>query len=556
MDFLNKTFAQFSDLFRTMTPGARITAGLLLAVVVISLTYLFSYQMSSSDTFLLGGKTFKPEESARIQAALGDKGFKCTVDGYRIKIPSGLRTEYMAALAEAGALPRGWNDQGDGLTGGSTFEDPDSRKQRIKLSTEKDLAFVIAQFEEVENARVMFGKSTTRGLRKKVVTTASVSAYPVSSRGLSDETVKGIKDYVSGALTPMKPEDVNVINGRTGRSYVSDDGAKNGLHGNRYHKLTQEWEEYYTNKIHKLLTDIPGVRARMTVILDPTESMAETTFTPDKKETAPWTTTTKEKTSEHEGAVPSGRPGYKSNQAMALSGTTGRGSKNNETEEESITTNLVAQKNGSKVTTGMTPTWMAASVVVPHSYLVDVWKQKNPPAEGEDPKVPKEEDLQSTEQKVVARIQELVVGLLPDNMENVTDKTKLVTVTVGRDIVPDPMPEPAMTSTAMAWLGANWGMIGVVVLALASLSMLRSMIKSTPLESPAGQQPAMALTAEMGAPGDEGGEEGVDRQQRRLARFAAGGSSLRDELSEMVQEDPDAAANILRTWIGTSSIKV
>ena len=36
MDFLNKAFAQFNDLFRSMTPGGRITAGLLLVVAVVS----------------------------------------------------------------------------------------------------------------------------------------------------------------------------------------------------------------------------------------------------------------------------------------------------------------------------------------------------------------------------------------------------------------------------------------------------------------------------------------------------------------------------------------
>ena len=41
MDFLNKSIAQVSELFRSMTPGARLTAGLLLAVVVVSMGYLF-----------------------------------------------------------------------------------------------------------------------------------------------------------------------------------------------------------------------------------------------------------------------------------------------------------------------------------------------------------------------------------------------------------------------------------------------------------------------------------------------------------------------------------
>ncbi|MBN2294253.1 MAG: hypothetical protein JXM70_17630, partial [Pirellulales bacterium] len=408
MDFLNKTFAQINDLFRSMTPGARITAGLLLAVVVISLGYLFTYQISSSDTYLLGGQVFKPEEFSRIQAALGTNNLKCTPDGMRIKIPSGREAEYVSALAAEGALPRGWNDAGNGFADGSTFEDPDSRKQRIKLTTEKDLAFCVAKLEEVENARVMFDKTTTSGLRKRIVASASVFAYPVGNCELSSRTVKGIRDLVSGALPPMKPEDVKVINGATGQSYVADDGAKNGLHGNRYRDLTKQWETDYTDKIHKLLADIPGVRARMTVILDPTESKAATTLTPDKKATATVLQTTKEISRDQEGAVPAGRPGFVSNQPGAIRATTGRGSKESETESESTSTNIVAQTHESETSVGMTPMWMAASVVVPHSYLVGIWKQEHPTAEGEEAKEPDAGELKTLEQRETARIQELV----------------------------------------------------------------------------------------------------------------------------------------------------
>ncbi len=556
MDFLNKTFAQFSDLFRTMTPGARITAGLLLAVVVISLVYLFSYQMSSSDTYLLGGQIFQPGEMADIQAALGKNNLKCSPDGARIKIPRGRETDYVAALSAEGALPRDWNSIGDGIDDGGPFDSPDYRKQRMKLATEKDLAFAISQLDNVKYAMVKYDMFKEGGLRKKVVTSASVTAYPVGNRKLSQRVVNGIRVLVSGSLASMKPEDVNVINGRTGDAYVVNNDAENGLYGNRYFDLSQEWEQKKTNDIHKLLAHIPGVKVLMSVILDPTESTTTAKITPDKKAPATLTTTTPEITRDREGAAPGGRAGFSANQPGAIRNTAGRGSKENESESKSTSTNLVGQTNESSILVGMTPIWMAASVVVPHSYLVDIWKQKNPPPEGEDPKDPEEKDLEEIKQEEVSQIRELVATLFPDDMKGVTDKTNQVKVTIGRNIKPDPIPEPAMTSTAMTWLGANWGMIGVVVLAFASLGMLRSMIKSTPLESPAGQQPGTDLTAEMGAPAEEGGEEVVDRQQRRLARFAAGGASLRDELTEMVQEDPDVAANILRTWIGTSSMKV
>ena len=55
-------------------------------------------------------------------------------------------------------------------------------------------------------------------------------------------------------------------------------------------------------------------------------------------------------------------------------------------------------------------------------------------------------------------------------------------------------------------------------------------------------------------PKPEESEEPVEATAaRRLRRMTGTGPSLRDELSELVKEDPDSAANILRSWIGQVS---
>ena len=83
----------------------------------------------------------------------------------------------------------------------------------------------------------------------------------------------------------------------------------------------------------------------------------------------------------------------------------------------------------------------------------------------------------------------------------------------------------------------------MIGLAGVSLVMLRSMVKSAP---PVEQHtmPRLADTPE------EETEEIPDRPPPvRVRRFTAG-PSLRDEISTLVKEDPDTAANILKTWIG------
>jgi flagellar biosynthesis/type III secretory pathway M-ring protein FliF/YscJ len=36
-------------------------------------------------------------------------------------------------------------------------------------------------------------------------------------------------------------------------------------------------------------------------------------------------------------------------------------------------------------------------------------------------------------------------------------------------------------------------------------------------------------------------------------KFGGGGSDIRTELRKLVKDDPDAAANILRSWIGDAA---
>ena len=104
MDFLNKSFTQVVDLFRSMTPGARLTAGLLLVVVVVSLGYLFTHDMSGPSADLMHGVPISAGQLPAMEAAFGKAkltGYK--IDGTQIRVPHGQEAVYMAALADAKA---------------------------------------------------------------------------------------------------------------------------------------------------------------------------------------------------------------------------------------------------------------------------------------------------------------------------------------------------------------------------------------------------------------------------------------------------------------------
>jgi flagellar M-ring protein FliF len=209
------------------------------------------------------------------------------------------------------------------------------------------------------------------------------------------------------------------------------------------------------------------------------------------------------------------------------------------------TVSLTSGEEVEKETLGLTPKRVTVSVGIPSTYFEKVWHERNPSEEGSEPKKPDQAALDAIRQEESAKIQKHVAALLPP-VEGLSDLTELVTVTTFQDIRAPKLPEPPVTEHALGWLAQYWPTLGMIGLALFSLVMLRSMVRSAPPATPTTSFPV--LYAKESAEPEE--EPAHTAAQKRLRRFQGSGVSLRDELSELVHEDPDVAANILKSWIG------
>ena len=145
-----------------------------------------------------------------------------------------------------------------------------------------------------------------------------------------------------------------------------------------------------------------------------------------------------------------------------------------------------------------------------------------------------------------------IIQLLPGELAE--NKKSDVEVLFVESLTPEPVEGPSTASKVLFWAGKNFNTMTMAVVALVSLMMLRSMVKSIPAPEPAAaiSAPTLALdTTEGTASAAEGEEaEGEDGQRPRLRLKK--GDSLKDDLVEIVREDPDAAAAILRSWIGNA----
>ncbi len=552
MDIFNKAVAQLSDLFRSMTPGARITAALLLAVVVISLGYLFRSETTSADTYLMNGESLSAGDLHAAAAAFGKahlEGYE--IQGSQIRVPRGQQAAYMAALADAKALPANIGSYFKGaLDAGGIWETAGQQDYRHRIAHQEELQLIIRNMAGIDKASVIINMENKSGLNRDPVKTASVAVSPVGSDGLNESQVESIRNLVSFGAG-VNPDSVTVVDLKTGKTYHNDaDGG--GMSGqNSYLAYKMRWESDLRAKVLASLSYIPNLTVEANVQLDREKFNHLVSLQHSKP--IPLRTNESSKTSNTEGSGgASGRPGYQgqsnANTPTALSSSSQKGSRTEEEQTQSETVNTSDTEQRESETVGLTPESARVAIAIPNSYFEKVWRARSPAAAGQESKAPDPAALEQIRSEEFAKIKSLVAALLPP-AKGVTDLTELVTVTSLQDIKPADIPLPGAGQLVLVWFSQYWSTLGLIGLGLVSLVVLRSMVRAAPGATETAPV-QMRVAAEPEARTNESPESVA---ARRLRRFSVGGPSLRDELSEMVKEDPDAAANILRSWIGQTT---
>src|SRR5262249_55048769 len=143
-------------------------------------------------------------------------------------------------------------------------------------------------------------------------------------------------------------------------------------------------------------------------------------------------------------------------------------------------------------------------------------------------------------------IKKSIVGIIP---MSVGSGSESVTVTPFTNL---PVSEDKKTSLAdemLAWATDHANAIGISILGIIGLLIVRSIVRSFPR---ADTNKLDAYSASSSA--KEIAEPGLSSNAKPVRRPGTRSASLRrEELVDLVREDPDAAANVLRNWIGSAS---
>jgi flagellar M-ring protein FliF len=565
MDFLNRGFAQLNELFGSMTAGARLTAALLLIVVVVSVAFLFNQQMAGPDTYLMGGQSFSSGEMPGMEAAFAKAGLQgYEVEGARFRVPRNQQAAYMAALADAGALPANFGDyMMQAVSDANPFLTGPQREEMLKTARQRELAAIIRAMPGIETAAVMFDSQHRGGLRNVKVTTASVSIKPRGMAALEEDRVPMIRHLVAGALA-IPAGQVTIVD-LNGRSYpgTAGGGVGSGVEDG-FLSRQRKYQEALSGDIVRALSYVPGVTVVANVELDNEQERIEKSVQVDPK-TVTVSTREESSTSSSDRGAPGGRPGLAAQQPNQPANLA-QASQASRSEEERSTSqmeNVVSHEERTVSYFPATPKRITVSVGVPDSYFVSVFRQRNPTPAGQEEEPIDAAVLTKLEQEESTKIRKHVAGLLPASPGD-DDPLAQVTVTTFTHLPGGVIAEPPMQEVALAWLGQNWTTLGLVLLGLFSLMIVRSMIRS-PIGAPSARELSpmtLPFPAPTAVPGNVAEPTGAAAALAAsagaatgpgLKRRTTGGPSLRDQLADIVKEDPATAANILRTWIGNAS---
>ncbi|HUE71339.1 MAG TPA: hypothetical protein VMP01_10685 [Pirellulaceae bacterium] len=559
MDFINKAYAQIADVFKTMTPGSRIAVGLLLVAIVVALAYLFQYQVTSGDEYLLGGRPFYGDELTRAEAAFAKAGLSGSqiAEGNRIRIPRGQKEKYLAALAESSALPADFYKHLDeAAASDNPFSSTKSLEMRRWNAKQKELALIISRLRGISSATVQFDEIASRGsLRSQTQKRAMVAVQTLAGE-LDADQIKAIRNIVVGSYAGLNPDDVSINDITSGRTYTGVNGA-GGPQESQYADYKQRFERDWKQKLEDQLSWIQNAIVNVNVQLDPELEDTTQQVTLDPK---PVTVSSSEyqKDASTTSREPGGRPGAVSNEVngnrplTVTAAAAAPQTQSNETRSE--VSNLPGHTITSKKKARLVPTYVTAAIQFPMSHVLKTYRQLHPTPAGQTPKEPDSAELDKIKSELKTKIEETARNLLPPFATG-TNPYPHITVTPYDDLKGDEIPAASTASLAAAWFADNWRTLAMVGVGALCLLMLRSMVKST-----ASAQPASAAFAgeeafqrpRLHVETDED-EEPAEPEKMLRRRFEMTGPNLKQELQELVKEDPDAAATILRNWIGDAA---
>lgn len=528
MEALKKTWTQYSEIYGKLNGSQRFTLTLAVVAVLGALLYWGFAGSSSAHLAIYHGKNFSADEMTNAQTVLREAGLtEFKQDGGQLLVPRGQVDRYEAALLAGGGLPDDWGSELEKQFEKQGFF-PSDRQSRVRreIALGKDLRRILRAIPEISDAKVIWARQEPRRFSSRAgKVTATVNIKPKPGRELSTRLIRSLRDSVSKMISGLKPEDVTILNLKTGESYNSVRDSSDSI---RRLESKKQRQDEYKQRIEQLLSFIPDVLVSVEVKLDDLEAHSQSTVSHDG--VAGKTMERRKKVSSDSNVEPiRAEPGVRSNAGGSLQTRAFPKRKSSSSNSDTITESVPAYKATNKVFVPGSPTGTFVSVAVPEAYFKKVAETQSggsaatPGAAG------------GGRQKIMDEIKKMVAQAIGEKPDGEAVVVSAYTPS-DREV---PEFETPFSETAMTLLSRWGGPVGLGMFALLALVMVKRSMPSLP-EIETSPLPAI--------PEPTPENETVAAAEEEVPAAP----SPRDKLQTLVRDNPDMTAAVLSDWLAAA----
>ncbi len=545
MDFLKTQLARIQQQLGGLTASQRMLSGTLVVIMVMTL-YWWTRYASQADMEPVLNQAIAPEELSRITNELQAKGIPYKMQGDRITVPSDRRAEAFATLAYSQLLPHNFKDAFDEMISKSNPLDPQSKTNVLfNQAKEMNLSQIIRDWPGVAHAFVVIDSTKQRSIGEaSIEPSASVNITMRSGMKADKKLVDAAAVMVSGAVASVAKGRVHVIiDGVTHHVTNDDDGSYNG---GTWLEYVKECDSYFAQKLQKQLFFIDGAMVAVTVDPDFVRKEVKKRLYGNKPLVRPLET--KSKTEEiSTQAAPASEPGVAANTSASITPGAGGGETHKSTIESEDVKNLVLPDETviNEIGQSGAANIKSASVYVPRSYFVRVYKSRH--GDSQEPDEAALQTLIAPELEQLKTSSRACLGLTAEQSLSVAVYSDLMPAT------PVAAAQPAAASSIGLVLGGHVKEIAVGALALISLFMMSTMVKkSSPAPATVAATPAPKERSPLLRPEEvvaEVGEGDAMLDGMEINEETVKAQQMIDQVDNMVKDNPDAAANLIKRWM-------
>ena len=524
MDFLYQTTTRVVSWLREMTASARMSLVVVTLLFVAGATLLIRDSESTTEHYLLGGRSFQAAELARIETAFSTAGLNdYVIRGNRICIPLGKRNQYLVALDRSNALPAEISDVFDEIANNASWlESSEQRKLKIQAGLERQAAQLFSEMAGIERAVVKFGEMDHGAFARRSKRSATVALRMDAGTELEMPQVHAIQDSLTGFGVDSENVAVFDLAGRV--TYLGREHAGPSETGNRIYTAAQALhEKRLAARIRKMLSRYPGVQVGVHVQLR-SDGAPQTVVVDGQRQVTERSRLTRLETESGHDTVSDGPV----HQTLRVTRS-----------DPQIADEL--QGAGLR----WVPDRVTASISLPRSYFQRRW-QHDAHIDGGERQAGKRQatarELQRVMEATTAEISSRVANLLPP-CANPADRLSQVDV----GMHPDPDTGQLTRDERVAWYSASWvqpatwGSVGILALltlvAVWHWDGIREWAFARTVE-PKSREKLPITQAEdfVNSFEDAGGTARVVR-----------------ELETRIHSDRDAAVRVLRNWVESAA---